>query len=327
MKRIFMGILLVIMWTATFWPGYQAGAAWEEQRQMTRFGTSDQPIQIRWTIDSAKYYQVFVWFTYHANRDQSVTYEIYDDTSVVYTEVIDQRDASLSNKWLQLGWMHPVYSGNIKVKVICDNTDNSVSADAVKITNNACVSDGIIIDNGDTGTSYNGSWQVSEATNPYGTDSVYGNAVGEDYTWQASVTPTVEGYYCEYYLQHIERNVSLPIQNIGDTFKIDLQLPRSGHYIINIRAARSFSQPELDDLQSMDITQLTEFVTAWNCDVLITPQMTEQEIRDAIIVSGSKGGWSNPTMSESSYNDDCSYEPWWIYTHVAPVGPIIIGGN
>lgn len=319
MKKVFFLtiLFLVLLFQTTSF------AEWTQKSYMTRFGTSDQPIPIRWAIDSAKYYQVFVWFTYYNTRNQNVTYEIYDDTSVVYTEVIDQRDESLGGRWLQLGWMHPIYSGNIKVKVICNGTD-SVSADAVKITNNACVSDGVIIDNGDAGTSSNGSWDVSSAIGAYGTDSIYGNANGEDYTWETTVTPTVVGYYCEYYLQHVEQSVSLPIQNIGDTFNLDLQLPKSGHYIINLRAARSFSQTEIDSLQFMDVTQLTEFVTTWGCDVVVTPQMTEQEIIAAIITSGSKGAWGNPTLPESSYNDNCDHEPWWIYTHVAPVGQIII---
>lgn len=44
--------------------------------------------------------------------------------------------------------------------------------------------DDIIIDNGDLGTSFTGTWQVSEDENPYGTDYLY-SQYGATYTWHA----------------------------------------------------------------------------------------------------------------------------------------------
>jgi PKD repeat protein len=46
----------------------------------------------------------------------------------------------------------------------------------------------VIIDNGNPGTSYTGSWGVSGGANPYGTDSVWSRN-GDTYSWQMSSQP------------------------------------------------------------------------------------------------------------------------------------------
>jgi hypothetical protein len=45
----------------------------------------------------------------------------------------------------------------------------------------------VIVDNGKSGTSYSGTWKVSSAPNPYGTDSYWGKDTSS-YTWKASLT-------------------------------------------------------------------------------------------------------------------------------------------
>src|SRR4030042_1718393 len=46
----------------------------------------------------------------------------------------------------------------------------------------------IIIDNGNPGTTYTGSWPVSGGTTPYGTNSVWSRN-GDTYSWQMSSQP------------------------------------------------------------------------------------------------------------------------------------------
>lgn len=50
----------------------------------------------------------------------------------------------------------------------------------------------VIIDNGDPGTSYTGTWEVSGGSNPYGADSVWSRD-GDIYTW--TFRPSVSGTY------------------------------------------------------------------------------------------------------------------------------------
>jgi len=72
--------------------------------------------------------------------------------------------------------------------------------------------DDIIIDNGDFGTSYTGTWWVSAAENPHGNDSLhrYGRYVA-NYTWHADLPDTgvyeVHMWWTEYYT----RSTSAPV--------------------------------------------------------------------------------------------------------------------
>lgn len=49
-----------------------------------------------------------------------------------------------------------------------------------------------IIDNGDNNTSYTGNWQTSGGADPYGDSSLYNKAVGETYSYEASINGTHE---------------------------------------------------------------------------------------------------------------------------------------
>ena len=49
--------------------------------------------------------------------------------------------------------------------------------------------DDIIVDNGDLGTSYTGSWSVSSGVQPYGGNSIYARPEAS-YTWQFGEHPT-----------------------------------------------------------------------------------------------------------------------------------------
>lgn len=46
----------------------------------------------------------------------------------------------------------------------------------------------IIIDDGESGTSFTGTWSASEGTDPYGTQSIYSSNPGDIYTYQAELT-------------------------------------------------------------------------------------------------------------------------------------------
>ena len=87
----------------------------------------------------------------------------------------------------------------------------------------------IISDNGSTGTSSTGTWQVSGGSNPYGTNSLYGNS-GATYTWR--FTPTISGNYQVYlwWTTVSSRSTSVPyaIQRNGGTTTVTVNQRLNG---------------------------------------------------------------------------------------------------
>ena len=72
------------------------------------------------------------------------------------------------------------------------------------------VANGIIIDNGDPGTSYTGTWNISGGANPYGTESLWSRD-GTKYTW--TFTPAVSGNYelAMWWTLASSRSTSVPV--------------------------------------------------------------------------------------------------------------------
>jgi hypothetical protein len=66
-------------------------------------------------------------------------------------------------------------------------TDHTISANFATDTSS---STGIIIDNGDEGTSFTGTWKVSGCPNPYGQNSLYSWNSNVRYTYQVPVDGT-----------------------------------------------------------------------------------------------------------------------------------------
>jgi PKD repeat protein len=86
-----------------------------------------------------------------------------------------------------------------------------------------------IIDNGDTATSYTGSWPISGATGAYGPNSLYGSS-GATYTWK--FTPQVSGTYklSMWWTELSTRNSSVPvtIQNNSGTASATINQQANG---------------------------------------------------------------------------------------------------
>ncbi|HUV42283.1 MAG TPA: hypothetical protein VMW23_10895, partial [Sedimentisphaerales bacterium] len=86
-----------------------------------------------------------------------------------------------------------------------------------------------IIDNGESETSYTGTWSVSGAPDPYGADS-YWSRDGSTYTWTFS--PTVSGDYEVYmcWTQWPSRSTSVPvdIEDAGSTTRVYVNQQETG---------------------------------------------------------------------------------------------------
>lgn len=87
----------------------------------------------------------------------------------------------------------------------------------------------LILDNGGPGTSYTGTWQVSGAPKPYGTDSL-SSSNGTTYTW--SFTPAVSGNYAVsmWWTANSTRSTSVPvdIQHSGGTTRVTVNQRKNG---------------------------------------------------------------------------------------------------
>jgi hypothetical protein len=84
----------------------------------------------------------------------------------------------------------------------------------------------VIVDNGKTGTSYNGTWKVSSAPNPYGTDSYWGRE-SSTYTWKASLTSGTYDVYM-WWTAYKDRSTAAPVtithSSGSQTVKVNQQI-------------------------------------------------------------------------------------------------------
>ena len=99
-------------------------------------------------------------------------------------------------------------SGQSGANPVSVEASNAAGTDVQSFSIN--VASGVIIDNGDTGTSYTGSWGISGATNPYGNESLWSRD-GTKYTW--TFTPSVSGNYevSMWWTQFSSRSSSVPV--------------------------------------------------------------------------------------------------------------------
>lgn len=77
-------------------------------------------------------------------------------------------------------------------------------------TNSSNPAAGIIVDNGGTGTSSVGIWEVSGGVNPYGSSSLYCSQSGGTYTFTTSVKGSVE--IAVWWTEYSNRETSVPIK-------------------------------------------------------------------------------------------------------------------
>jgi hypothetical protein len=105
-----------------------------------------------------------------------------------------------------------------------------------------------------------------------------------------------------------------------------ITLPRAGLYIIMVRAKRAITTAEIALVNAMDRAALLQFIQDNNiaADVGDTTNLTDQEIKDAIIAAGKASTWSESITHGQVDGVD---RGWWLYGYVAKPGPIIIGST
>jgi hypothetical protein len=120
--------------------------------------------------------QIDIWWTATATRNANVLVDVFDGVSLLETVSVDQTAGG--GKWNTIGF----YSFNAKGKIIirADGSD-STCADAVRVV--APDSSVKIVDTGEAGTSFTGTWGVSGGTPAYGAASLFARD-GATYTFE-----------------------------------------------------------------------------------------------------------------------------------------------
>jgi Calx-beta domain len=147
----------------------------------------------RWTptIATTRVYEVYAWWTSLPSRSPAVEYRIrHAGGTAVVTR--DQRTAG--GQWVYLGTFQ-FNAGTAGYVQVSDVNGAGVSADAIRWVAGAMSPapsqippGGIVIDNGQSGTSFTGQWSWSKGSNPYLARSLYGSGSGQDtYRWRPTI--------------------------------------------------------------------------------------------------------------------------------------------
>ena len=105
-----------------------------------------------------------------------------------------------------------------------------------------------------------------------------------------------------------------------------ITLPRAGLYIFMVRAKRALTESEITNVNGMDRAALLQFIQDNNITDIVgdTTDLTDQEIKDAIIVAGRASIWAKSTTHGQVDGID---RGWWVYGYIAKPGPIVIGST
>jgi len=293
---------------------------WAVEDYKTVFGTTDKPIKICWNHINSNQYHIEVRFIVTSTNSSEVTYNIYDgdSTTPTYTTTIDQTDETNNNKWVLLGWYNPAFTGTIRVEA--SNTTNNLCIDAVRLSHHHCDEQSLIISNErDDNAVYTGTWSL---INTGGYDDSYVVSTGPaNHVWTFNdLAISNSKLSFDYYFQQVETDRKTEIKNT-DKYYVNEMLPRSGHYVFFNRTRTPFNTGELDSynratLESRNISS--------RCEVVVTDEMTDDELRNLMYEYGKHSVWVNTTMEETTLHMDCSRKKFWIYGHIAPPGQIII---
>lgn len=125
-------------------------------------------------------------------------------------------------------------------------------------------------------------------------------------------------------IKRVEWNEVVNTYTNISTTEYTINLPRAGLYIIMVRAKRALTTAEIDSVNAMDRAALLQFIQDNNIagDVGDTTNLTDQEIKAAIIAAGKASTWSESTTHGEVDGVD---RGWWLYGYIEKPGPIIIG--
>lgn len=163
----------------------------------------------RWlpVLPEAGTYEVYAWWTYHANRSTDVPYSITHAGGTAAVTV-NQQDSLLGGKWNKLG----TYTFNeTGAYVEVSGANGQACADAVRFVKVDAPPPppDVIIDNKDANTSRTGTWSVSSGANPYAADSLYSNG-GGTFRWMPALPEAGTYEVYAWWTYHGNRSSSVP---------------------------------------------------------------------------------------------------------------------
>jgi PKD repeat protein len=190
----------------------------------------------------------------------------------------------------------------------------------------------VIIDNGDTGTSFSGTWAVSGASGHYGADSLYSRD-GTTYTWEFS--PSASGDYevFMWWTEWSSRSTSIPvdIEHAGGTAQAIINQQENGgqwnslgefsfnagqSYTVTITSQPGPSSTCADAVRFLPVSETPADIIIDNRDVSLTSQTGTWDASGASGFYGEDSVWSrNGTTFSWHFNPSQtgSYElfMWW----------------
>ena len=161
----------------------------------------------RWTpsIQATGVYAVYVWWSTHVNRSSAVPISVVHGGGTT-TKMFNEKVGG--GQWV----LHGQYTLNAGTAGYVQVTDGGgqAAADAVRFV--LLSAPEIVIDNGQAGTSFTGTWCPSEAINFFGTNSLYSCGSGIDtYQWTPSIPATGTYQVYVWWSTHVNRSTAVPI--------------------------------------------------------------------------------------------------------------------
>jgi hypothetical protein len=202
----------------------------------------------RWTpsMTTAGAYNVYVWWTAHANRSTAVPISVTHAGGTT-TKTFNERVGG--GQWV----LHGQYSFNTGTGgyVQVSGSGGQAAADAVRFVPAGAE---IVMDNGQAGTSSTGTWCTSEASNFVGTSSLYSCGSGGDtYQWRPTIPALGTYQVYVWWTSHPNRSTSVPIavtHSGGTTVKNFNQRVGGGQWVLH--GEYTFSQGTAGFVQVSD---------------------------------------------------------------------------
>jgi glucose/arabinose dehydrogenase len=157
-------------------------------------------------LTQAGTYDVYAWWTAYASRTSAARYTIAAQTGAV-SVTVDQR--SSGGQWNLLGTV--TFGAVGKVTLASSGAGVSTSADAVRfVLRGAGPPLPLVLDTGDPGTTFTGTWLVSGAANPYGGGSLYAKSSTSSYTYTFSLAQPGSYEVLAWWTTIASRSASVP---------------------------------------------------------------------------------------------------------------------
>jgi len=194
-------------------------------------------------------------------------------------------------------------------------TDTEIKSSAVTVS--APSGDEIVVDNGDAGTSYTGTWTISGGTGAYGTDSLYGRD-GSTYTWEFSLPSSGSYEVFMWWTEFSSRSDSVPvaISHSGGTSNITINQQTNGGQW-NSLGVYTFGSNG-----SVTLTAPNRYPTSYCADAIrVIPAEPSADViidnrhaETSMVGSWPVSGGENPYGTDSVYNREAGNSFSWLFT-------------